>query len=76
MTGNATQASLDAVDLLRNLEPDQKAMVRVRFIRTINSIFFFFLGCATAIVLHFHIGFWDLTVPVVLGIACVILGRD
>jgi uncharacterized membrane protein YoaK (UPF0700 family) len=76
MTGNTTQAALDAVDLMRDLEPDKKAMVRMRFLRTVSSIFFFFIGCATAIVLHFHFGFRDLALPVVLGIVCVILGRD
>ncbi len=76
MTGNTTQAALDAVDLMRPIEPEKKAAVRQRFIRTINSIFFFFLGCAIAIVLHFHFGFWDLSVSVAIGIICVILGRD
>jgi uncharacterized membrane protein YoaK (UPF0700 family) len=76
MTGNVTQAALDAADLIRNIEPDQKAVVRLRFIRTVNGIVFFALGCATAILLHFHIGFWDLSVPVAIGIVCVIMGRD
>jgi uncharacterized membrane protein YoaK (UPF0700 family) len=76
MTGNTTQAALDAVELMRPIEPEKKAVVRQRFIRTITGIFFFFLGCAIAIVLHFHFGFWDLTASVVIGIVCVILGKD
>ncbi len=76
MTGNTTQAALDAVDLIRGLEPEKKAVVRMRFLRTINSIFFFFIGCASAILLHFKIGFLDLTVAVAVGLACVILVRD
>jgi len=78
MTGNTTQAALDAIELARGLPADKKALVRARFLRTINSIAFFGLGCASAIVLHFHyqIGFWDLGVPVFLGLVCVIIGRE
>lgn len=76
MTGNTTQAALDAVDLMRKIEPDKKAAVRQRFIRTINSIFFFAIGCMAAIILHFHIGFRELAVSVAVGLICVILGRD
>jgi uncharacterized membrane protein YoaK (UPF0700 family) len=76
MTGNTTQAALDAVDLLRGIDADKKSVVRIRFLRTISSIFFFFLGCAAAILLHFHFGFRDLAIPVILGIICVMLGHD
>jgi uncharacterized membrane protein YoaK (UPF0700 family) len=76
MTGNTTQVALDAVDLMRDLDPGKKAVVRMRFLRTINSIFFFFVGCAAAILMHFHFGFWDLGVPVFIGLVCVILSHD
>ncbi len=76
MTGNTTQAALDAVDLMRAIEPEKKAVVRMRFIRTVNSIFFFAAGCAAAILAHFHFGFWSLTVSFAIGIVCVILGED
>jgi uncharacterized membrane protein YoaK (UPF0700 family) len=76
MTGNTTQAALDGLDLMRGLDPDKRAIVRTRFLRTINSIFFFAIGCSAAIVLHFHIGFWDLLVPVAVGVVCVIIGKD
>jgi len=78
MTGNTTQAALDAVELVRGLPPDKKALVRSRFLRTINSIVFFALGCASAIVLHFHFGFGfkDLGLPVLLCLVCVIIGKE
>jgi len=78
MTGNTTQAALDAVELVRGLPSDKKAMVRSRFLRTINSIAFFALGCASAIVLHFHfgLGFKDLVLPVFLALVCIIIGKE
>jgi uncharacterized membrane protein YoaK (UPF0700 family) len=73
MTGNTTQAALDAADLIRGLDPEKKSAVRMRFLRTINAIFFFALGCACAIVSYFHVGFWDLIIPIITGIACVVI---
>lgn len=73
MTGNTTQATLDAVDLLRGAEGDQTAAVRARFYRTIRSIFFFATGCAIAAVLYAWIGFWSLALPVAVGAASAII---
>jgi uncharacterized membrane protein YoaK (UPF0700 family) len=75
MTGNTTQVSLDVVDLLRG-DPDKNAVVRTRLIRALNSIFFFALGCATGIILYFHIGFWALAVSTIVAIACIIIVDD
>jgi uncharacterized membrane protein YoaK (UPF0700 family) len=52
MTGNTTQATLDAIDLMRGMEGDRAAAVRARFYATIRSIFFFAAGCAVAAVLY------------------------
>jgi len=76
MTGNTTQVSLDAVDLLRERDPGKNAVVRTRLIRALNSIFFFALGCATGIVLYFHIGFWALAVSTIVAMACIIICDD
>jgi uncharacterized membrane protein YoaK (UPF0700 family) len=73
MTGNTTQATLDAVDLLRGAEGDQTAAVRARFYRTIRSIFFFATGCAIAAALYAWIGFWSLALPVAVGAASAII---
>jgi uncharacterized membrane protein YoaK (UPF0700 family) len=73
MTGNATQAALDAVDLMGRLDPEKRAALKMRFLRGLNSMFFFALGCASGILTYFHIGFWDLAVPVIVGLACVAL---
>ena len=69
MTGNTTQAALDAVDLLRGVEPAEVATVRVRFARMLRSILWFAAGCAGAAILYLTIGFWSLPLPVVVGTA-------
>jgi uncharacterized membrane protein YoaK (UPF0700 family) len=73
MTGNTTQAVLDAVDLLRGSDPEHEAIVRARFGRTIGTIGYFAAGCAVAAVLYAWIGFWNLAVPVVVGVVTAVL---
>jgi uncharacterized membrane protein YoaK (UPF0700 family) len=72
MTGNTTQATLDAIDLMRGVGGDQAA-VRARFYATIRSILFFAAGCAVAAVLYAWIGFWSLALPVAVGTASAIV---
>jgi uncharacterized membrane protein YoaK (UPF0700 family) len=76
MTGNTTQVSIDAVDLIRERDPEKRAILRTRFLRFLNSIVFFATGCATGIILYFHIGFWSLILSVVAGLACIVLCDD
>jgi len=76
MTGNTTQVSIDAVDLIRERDPEKRAAVRSRFLLALNSIVFFAAGCATGILLYFHVGFWSLILSVVAGFACIVLGED
>ena len=73
MTGNTTQAVLDAVDLMRGVEGDNAPAVRARFGRTLRGIVWFAGGCAAAAVLYYWFGFWCLAVPVVVGAATAIL---
>lgn len=73
MTGNTTQAVLDAVDLVRGVAPDQAAAVRARFGRTLRSILYFAAGCGVAAGLYLWIGLWCLAVPVVVGAASAAL---
>ena len=73
MTGNTTQAVLDAVDLLRG-EPGNDA-VRTRLARTLRGIIWFAAGCAAAAVLYYWAGFWCLAAPVAVGAITAIL-RD
>jgi uncharacterized membrane protein YoaK (UPF0700 family) len=73
MTGNTTQAVLDAVDLIRGVKPDQVAAVRARFSRTLGSILYFAAGCGAAAGLYLWIGLWCLAVPVAVGAASTIL---
>ena len=74
MTGNTTQAALDAVDLLQG--DGDLTTTRVRFGRTVRSIAWFAGGCAVAAVLYYWIGFWCLAVPVLVGAATAIIGND
>jgi uncharacterized membrane protein YoaK (UPF0700 family) len=73
MTGNTTQATLDAIDLMRGVEGDQAAVVRARFYATIRSILFFAAGCAVAAILYAWVGFWSLALPVAVGAASAIV---
>ena len=72
MTGNTTQATLDAVDFIRGAEGDNRQVVRARFVRTLRGIIWFAAGCAVAAVLYYWAGFWCLVVPVVVGAATAI----
>jgi uncharacterized membrane protein YoaK (UPF0700 family) len=75
MTGNTTQAVLDAVDLMRPEPGTDVAAVRARFARMVRGIVWFAAGCAVAALLYAWGGFWCLALPVAVGIATVIL-RD
>ncbi|MGA7429523.1 MAG: DUF1275 family protein [Xanthobacteraceae bacterium] len=75
MTGNTTQAALDAVDLLHGGNGDLTT-TRARFGRTVQSIGWFAGGCALAAALYYWIGFWSLAVPVAVGATTAILGQD
>ena len=75
MTGNTTQAALDAVDLLHGGNGDLTT-TRARFGRTVQCIAWFAGGCAFAAVLYYWVGFWSLAVPVAVGATTAILGKD
>jgi uncharacterized membrane protein YoaK (UPF0700 family) len=76
MTGNTTQAALDAVDLLSGAPSSNSAAVRARFSRTWRGIAWFAAGCAVAALLYYWLGFWCLAVPVAVGAATAILRDD
>jgi uncharacterized membrane protein YoaK (UPF0700 family) len=73
MTGNTTQAVLDAVALVRGEVPNQAAAVRSRFNRMFAAIVSFAAGCAVAATLYAWVGFWCLAVPVLIGVASAVL---
>jgi len=75
MTGNTTQAVLDAVDLLRPEPNSDLAVIRARFARIVRGIAWFAAGCAMAALLYYWVGFWSLAVPAVIGAITAIL-RD
>jgi uncharacterized membrane protein YoaK (UPF0700 family) len=73
MTGNTTQAVLDAVDLIRGTGLDQAPVIRARLVRMMRAIVCFAAGCALAALLYAWVGFWNLLVPVVVGTASAAL---
>jgi uncharacterized membrane protein YoaK (UPF0700 family) len=68
MTGNTTQAVLDAVDLLWE-GAEQTAVIRRRFGRLVTALLYFAAGCAIAALLYAWLGFWSLALPVIVGAA-------
>ena len=72
MTGNTTQAVLDAVDLWWGEPGSDPAAVKARFGRTIRGIIWFAAGCASAATLYFWTGLLCLVVPAVVGIITAI----
>ena len=76
MTGNTTQAVLDAVDLARGAPLPDAAAVRLRFMRTVRGIVSFAAGCAAAAILYDWVGFWCLAIPVAVGAAAAIVRDD
>jgi uncharacterized membrane protein YoaK (UPF0700 family) len=75
MTGNTTQAVLDAVDLIAGSERDDVPVVRARLGRLLRGIVWFAAGCAAAAILYHWLGFWCLIVPVGAGATTAILHR-
>ena len=76
MTGNTTQAVLDAVDLISGPERDDAPVVRARFGRILRGIVWFAAGCAAAAILYYWAGFWCLIVPIVAGATTAILHHE
>jgi uncharacterized membrane protein YoaK (UPF0700 family) len=72
MTGNTTQAVLDAVALVRGTSSDQAA-VRSRFHRMFAAIVWFAAGCALAATLYAWVGLWCLAIPALIGGASAVL---
>jgi uncharacterized membrane protein YoaK (UPF0700 family) len=52
MTGNTTQAVLDAVDLISGPERDDASVICARFGRMLRGIVWFAAGCAAAILYY------------------------
>jgi uncharacterized membrane protein YoaK (UPF0700 family) len=76
MTGNTTQAVLDAIDLIGGITGDNALAVRTRFSKTVRGILWFAAGCAVAALFYYWFGLWCLAVPVAVGTATAILRGD
>ncbi len=75
MTGNTTQAVLDAVDLWHGEPGSDAAVIRARLARTLSESIRFAAGCGAAAFLYYWAGFWCLAIPVAVGATTAIL-RD
>ena len=73
MTGNTTQATIDAVDLLRGVPRKQRKAIAARFRRLAASILYFAAGCAASAALFWQIGFWCLIVAVAVAAAAAMV---
>ena len=73
MTGNTTQATIDAVDLALGGAPDARAGLRKRFGQLAAGIVTFAAGCAVSALLFYFVGFWCLLASVFVAAiaACV-----
>jgi len=77
MTGNTTQATLDAIDLLTaGVSGEQRIVIWTRLRRMTGSIAGFAAGCAAAALLYAWGGFWCLCMPVAVGALTAIMGAD
>ncbi len=76
MTGNITQAVVDADDLIWGLDKIDRAAVRARLALSLRGIISFGLGCAAAAFLYYSFGFWCLAVPVVIGASTAVLTKN
>jgi uncharacterized membrane protein YoaK (UPF0700 family) len=76
MTGNTTQATIDAIDLVSGVTPEQAPAMRIRLRRMSLGILCFAAGCATAALLYWLCGFWCLAVPVMVGAASALVRSD
>jgi uncharacterized membrane protein YoaK (UPF0700 family) len=75
MTGNTTQAAIDAVDIMSGAAASTSTNILERFGRTIRSVIWFAVGCALSAALYYLFGFWCLAVSVVVGAATAIVGE-
>lgn len=76
MTGNTTQAALDAVDLIVLPAAEKTPQTRARLARVVASIVCFAVGCAASATLFWLAGFWCLAVAVAVGVAAAAMRLD
>ncbi|MFM0200014.1 YoaK family protein [Paraburkholderia fungorum] len=67
MTGNVTQAVLDAVDMASpGATPEAKAIARARLGKTLQAVLCFAAGAIAGAVVYKHAAFWALLLPFAL----------
>jgi uncharacterized membrane protein YoaK (UPF0700 family) len=67
MTGNVTQAVLDAVDIASpNVTAEAKAAARARLAKTLPAVLCFAAGAIAGAVMYKYVSFWALLLPLAL----------
>jgi uncharacterized membrane protein YoaK (UPF0700 family) len=67
MTGNATQFSIDLVDVLLGPRAARTPATRLRFARLATAMVTFIAGCAASAFLYWLWGFWSLALPAIVA---------
>lgn len=73
MTGNTTQVTLDAIDLLMGEAATQTEALRTRFRRLAVGIATFAAGCIVAAGLYWAVGLWCLGFAAIVGLVAAVL---
>jgi uncharacterized membrane protein YoaK (UPF0700 family) len=73
MTGNTTQATIDAVDLLSGVALARPDAVHTRFRQLAIGIVTFAAGCAVSALLFWLVGFWCLGLAVLVGAVAAVM---
>lgn len=73
MTGTTVQATLDAMDILTDIDTPT---TQARFRRLFSAIFYFASGCAISALLYALIGFWCLALTIFIGTAAASIAID
>jgi uncharacterized membrane protein YoaK (UPF0700 family) len=73
MTGNVTQLTIDAVDLLANDEPGIRAKTRARFRKMFLPVVAFALGAGAGGLAYFSFGFLAAVFPMISVAAVIVL---
>jgi uncharacterized membrane protein YoaK (UPF0700 family) len=76
MTGNVTQAVLDAIELVSSEIPaDAKTAVRTRFGKTLQAVACFGVGAIAGALAYRHVSFWALLLPFALLVWLALAAR-
>jgi uncharacterized membrane protein YoaK (UPF0700 family) len=73
MTGTTTQIMIDITDTVQGLQPEARAVTRLRLGRLVTSVAAFATGCGAAALLYAKVGVWCFAVPPLLALIAVLV---